>query len=87
MRRLLLFSLLAAVVVFAVVQDRITAGGAQRFVALQRSALASGRPPVAIDDVMRPAIRRSVEQGALWGGLTLLAGVTAARVTRNRSRE
>jgi hypothetical protein len=85
--RFLLFSLLTAVVVFAIVQDRVTADGARRFVTLQRSALASGRSPVAIEDVMRPAIRRSVEQGALWGGLALLVGAGAARVTRNRSRE
>ena len=87
MGRFLLFSLPAAVVVFAIVQDRITADGAQKYVALQRSALASGGSPVAVEDVMRPAIRRSVEQGALWGGLALLVGAGAARVTRNRSRE
>jgi hypothetical protein len=82
-----LFSLLAAVVVFAVVQDRVTAAGARRFVTLQRAALASGGPTVAVDDVMQPAIRQSVEQGMLWGGAVFVAGIAGGVATRRRRRE
>ena len=83
----MLISCLAAVVVFAVVQDRVTAAGARRFVALQRVALASGGPTIAVDDVMRPAIRRSVGQGALWGGATFVATMAGGLVLRRRGRE
>jgi LPXTG-motif cell wall-anchored protein len=87
MRRWVLFSCLAAVVVFAVVQDRVTAGGARSYVALQRQALASGGPAISVDDVMRPAVRRSIEQGLVWGGAVLVAGIAGAFVTRRRRRE
>jgi hypothetical protein len=80
--RLCLFTFLAAVVVFCVVQDRVTADGASRYVSHQRAALASGGPTVTIDEVMEPAIRRSVEQGLLWGGGVVLVGLVAGVVTR-----
>jgi hypothetical protein len=83
----MLFSCLAAILVFAVVQDRVTAAGARRFVALQRLALASGSPPIAVDEVMRPAIRQSVERGALWGGVTLAAAIGGGVMIRRRRRE
>ena len=73
--RAVLFSLLTALVVFCGVQDRVTAGGARRYVTLQRTALASARPAPGIDEVMRPAIRRSAEQGLLWGGVVMIVGL------------
>jgi hypothetical protein len=42
-RAILIATTLAALVVFAVVQDRITASGARRYVAIQRDALAGAR--------------------------------------------
>ena len=85
MRRLVLLTLLAALVVFAVVQDRVTADGVSRYVQLQRAALASGAPAIRIDEVMRPAIRRSVQQGLLWSGGVLLAGLAAVLMTRRNA--
>ena len=82
MTRLVLFSFLAAVVAFCVVQDRVTATGAQRFVDRQRAAIASGGQTVAIDTVMQPAIRQSVEQGFLWGGGVLAAGLAGGFAVR-----
>jgi hypothetical protein len=70
----------AALAVFLVVQDRVTAAGARRYVALQRSAIAGRTPPVTIDEIMRPAVDRSVRQGVLWGGVVLLVGLGAAAV-------
>jgi hypothetical protein len=81
-RRLALFS--SALVVFCVVQDRITAGGATSYVSRQRAALASGGPRVTIEEVMEPAIRRSVQQGLLWGGGVALAGLAAAVIRPGR---
>jgi hypothetical protein len=69
---------LAAVVVFAVVQDRGTAAGARRYVALQRAALAGRGPAVTVDEIMRPAIAQSVREGLLWGGAVLAGGVGIA---------
>lgn len=79
-RWIVLGSVVAALAVFLVVQDRVTAAGARRYVALQRSALAGRTPPVTIDEVMQPAVDRSVRQGALWGGVVLLVGLGAAAV-------
>ena len=84
-----MFAFVAAAVVFCVVQDRVTAAGVQEYVARQRQALAAGTPgtpAVGIDDVMGPAKRRSLEQGALWGGVTgilaLQCGALYRRVRR-----
>ena len=74
----------AALAVFCVVQDRITAAGAERYVGQQREALAGRRAPVTIDEVMRPAVERSVRQGALWGGLVAGAGLALAAGTGRR---
>jgi hypothetical protein len=39
-----------------------------------------------VDDIMRPAIARSVRQGLAWGGLVLAAGAGAAgAIARRRS--
>jgi hypothetical protein len=77
-RVILIVTAVAAVVVFAVVQDRVTAAGARRYVAIQRDALAGRAQPVTVDEIMRPAIQRSVHQGLLWGGAVLVAGVGLA---------
>jgi hypothetical protein len=83
-RAVLLVAFGAAIVVFCVVQDRVTAAGARQYVALQRGALAAGSPPVTIDEVMRPAVGRSVRQGFLWGGLVMGVGVVLASTRRRR---
>lgn len=84
-RAIVLVTVTAAVVVFAVVQDRVTASGARRYVTLQRAALAGDTPPVTIDAVMRPAVERSVEQGLLWGGVVLISGLGLAAVISRRA--
>jgi hypothetical protein len=77
-RGVLIATALAAVVVFAVVQDRVTAAGARRYVALQRAALAGRGPAVTVDEIMRPAIAQSVREGLLWGGAVLVSGAGIA---------
>ena len=77
-RRILIATAIVAVVVFAVVQDRVTAAGARRYVALQRAALAGRAHTVTVDEIMRPAVAQSVRQGLLWGGVVLVCGVGMA---------
>jgi hypothetical protein len=85
-RVVLVMTAIAAVVVFAVVQDRITAEGARRYVAIQREAIAGRGQPVTVDDIMEPAIARSVHRGLVWGGVVLVAGAGAAgALSRRRS--
>jgi len=85
-RAILIVTALVALVVFAIVQDRVTAAGARRYVALQRDAIAGRGQPVTIDEIMRPAIRRSVRQGLLWSGVVVVGGVgIAGAVGRRRS--
>jgi hypothetical protein len=74
-RAILVVTALAALVVFAVVQDRVTAAGARRYVALQRDAIAGRGQPVTVEEIMRPAIRRSVQQGLLWSGVVVVGGI------------
>ncbi len=84
-RTILLITVVAAVITFAVVQDRVTAAGARRYVALQRDAAAGQRQSVAIDEVVKPAVRQSVHQGLVWSGAVLAAGVAlAALIGRSR---
>ncbi|HTI43964.1 MAG TPA: hypothetical protein VL693_19195 [Vicinamibacterales bacterium] len=85
-RAVLVISALAAVVVFAVVQDRVTAAGARRYVMVQRDALAGRGQLVTIDQIMKPAIARSVQRGLMWGGVVLVAGVSLAGVVSTRRR-
>jgi hypothetical protein len=85
-RAILIVSSLAALVVFAAVQDRVTAAGARRYVALQRDAIAGHGRAVTVDEVMRPAIERSVHQGLVWGGAVLVAGASVAGVVSRRHR-
>lgn len=72
-----------ALVVFAYVQDRVTAAGARRYVAEQRMALDVGAPLVRPDQAMRPVIDRSVRAGvtaaAVVVGLSGLARLVALR--------
>ena len=74
----------AAVVVFAFVQDRVTTSGATRYVALQRQAISGQGTAVTIDEVMRPAVARSVRQGLGWAAIVLVAGFGAAAVMGRR---
>ena len=70
--------------VFAYVQDRGTASGARRYVTLQEQAMSGRGMPVAIDDVMAPAIAHSVSQGLLWAGGVLVAGCGITLVIARR---
>jgi hypothetical protein len=74
----MILALLAAIVVFCIVQDRITAAAVGQYVLLQQAASAGTGPSVTIDEVMRPAVRRSVRQGAAWGLTTLGVGIAGA---------
>jgi len=85
-RWILVVTTLAALVVFAAVQDRMTASGARRYVAIQRNALAGRTPLVTVDEIMRPAVRRSVQQGLIWGGLVLVGGIGVAAAVARRQR-
>ena len=71
-------SVAAAIAVFLVVQDRVTADGAREYVARQRAAGVGQTPAVTIDEVMVPAVSRSVRAGALWGSVVLAAGLAMA---------
>ncbi len=82
--RVVVFSFVAALVVFCVVQDRVTAAGAREYVRLQGAALAGAGPPVTIDDVMKPAVRHSVREALRWSGLVLSAGLVGAGVIARR---
>ena len=85
-RPVLIVTAIAAFIVFAVVQDRVTAAGARRYVALQRDAIAGRGPAVTVDEIMRPAVERSVQQGLMWGGAVLVAGASVAGVVSRRHR-
>jgi hypothetical protein len=85
-RTILLMTVVAAAMTFAVVQDRVTAAGARRYVALQREALARGGRPVTIDEVVRPAVRQSVHQGLIWSSVVLAAGGAIAAYAGRRPR-
>jgi hypothetical protein len=84
--RAAVFTSVAALVVFAGVQDRVTVAGVGQYVALQREAMAGRRPAISIDDVMKPAVARGVQQGALWAGLVLVTGLSGTLVARRRRR-
>lgn len=54
-----------ALAVFCIVQDRVTAEGARRYVALQKEALAGRGQLVTVDEIMQPAIAASVRDGLI----------------------
>jgi hypothetical protein len=82
--RAVVFTCAAALVVFAVVQDRLTVSGVGQYVKAYRDASASGRPRATIDEVMKPAVAHAVRQGALWGGGVLVAGLAVTLGVRRR---
>jgi hypothetical protein len=85
MRRMILAIAVAiAAVVFCVVQDRVTAGGARQYVELQRAATEGRGNPVTIDEIMRPVVRRSVAEAAAWSAVVIVAGAITAGVLGRR---
>ena len=84
---LLVATVLASIATFAVVQDRVTAAGARRYVELQREAAAGRARPVNVDDVMRPAVRQSVRYGVVSAGaVALVGGATIIALRRGAVR-
>ena len=83
-RTILLLTFAAALAVFAIVQDRVTAAGARQYVTQQNAALAGRGAPVTIDEVMQPAVRHSVRLGASWAAVVIAVGLTAATALRTR---
>ena len=81
-RSVVLMAIATAAVVFCIVQDRVTADGARQYGEIQRAAAAGRGSPVSVDEIMRPAVRRSVESASLWSAAVLGAGVAAAAVLR-----
>ena len=79
---MLLTTLVLAVGVFAVVQDRITAAGARSYVAEQRARIAAGQPSIAVADVMEPAIARSAGIASLSAAGVLAAGIAVSFLLR-----
>jgi hypothetical protein len=80
------FTFVAAVAAFCVVQDRVTAAGATRYGEQALAAIAGHQPVTPVDAVMRPAIQRSVRLGLASSGVVLLAGFgTAAAVSRSKT--
>ena len=86
-RAVLWLTLAAAIVVFCVVQDRVTAEGARRYVAMQKDALAGRGPAVTIDGVMQPAVARSVRLALLSSGGVMALGAAANLLVRRRWRD
>jgi hypothetical protein len=85
-RVIVLMTALAAAIVFAYVQDRVTASGAREYVMRQRLAIERGSSDITIDQVMEPAVDRSVRQGLTWGTMVLVAGLAGAAFVGTRRR-
>ena len=83
--RAVVFICIAAIVVFAVVHDRVTVAGVGEYIAAYHDAAAGRRPPVTIDEIMKPAVRRAAWQGATWGGVVLIAGLGGTIALRRRT--
>lgn len=81
--RAVVFTCIAAIVVFAVVQDRLTSAGVGRYVALFRDRT-DGAAAATIDEVMKPAAAHAVRQGAFWGGAVLVTGLGGTLIARRR---
>ena len=84
MTRAVAFTCIAAIVVFAAVQERLTVAGVGQYVSAYRDAAAGRRPPVTIDEIMKPAVTRAAWQGALWGSVVLIAGLGGTIAVRRR---
>jgi hypothetical protein len=84
--RVVVFTFVAALVVFCIVQDRVTAAGARDYVQRQRAAIAGNGPPVTVDAIMKPAVRHSVREGLMWSSAVLGGGLAVAAVMARRSR-
>jgi hypothetical protein len=80
------FTFVAAFVVFCIVQDRLTARGADRYVRLQRAAAAGAGPAVTIDQIMKPAVHNAVQQGLMWSAAVVGCGIAGAAVVARRGR-
>jgi len=85
-RRVAVLTVVVAAVVFCAVQDRVTARGVSRYIALQHAAARGAGPVPAIDEVMQPAVRRSVREGAAWAGGVAAAGLAGAAIAGRRAR-
>jgi hypothetical protein len=83
-RVIVLLTVAAAAIVFAYVQDRVTASGAREYVMRQGEAIERRGSSVTIDEVMDPAVDRSVWQGLKWGTIVLVAGLAAAAFVGTR---
>lgn len=77
---ILIIAALVALGVFAYTQDMLMAEAAGRYVDAHRAAVAGRGPSVTVVDVLEPARRASVEQGAAWGGGVLGVGAAVAVV-------
>jgi hypothetical protein len=52
----------------------------------EREAIERGGSDVTIDQVMEPAVDRSVRRGLTWGTMVLVAGLAAAAFVGTRRR-
>lgn len=84
--RLATLTCAAAALAFVVVQDRGTSAGARQYVVMYHAAAAGGAPFPAIDEVMQPAVRRSVRQGLLAAGAVLAGGVGVGAMLQSARR-
>ena len=84
--RVVVFTFLAALAVFCVVQDRVTAHGAHAYAEQARAAYARHQRGASVDDVMQPAIRRGVRLGLASAGAVVIAGIGAAVVMARGER-
>jgi len=80
------FTAIAAIVVFAVVQDRLTVVGVGRYVSMSREAAAGRGPAVTIDSVMKPVVAHAVQQATLWSSVVLATGLGGTLIVRRWPR-
>ena len=85
-RHVVVFTFVAALVVFCVVQDRITAAGATQYGQQALAAIARQQPVTPVDAIMRPAIRQSVRLGLACAGAVLFVGLSVALVVSRSMR-
>jgi hypothetical protein len=81
-RAILAIAVIIGAVVFCVVQDRVTAAGARQYVDLQLAAAQGRGAPVTVDEIMGPAVGRSVAQGLMWSAVVIVMGTIAAFAVR-----